>query len=249
MTGRPDIATPGRAARNDGRGALPRRRPGAIAAPLASAFPGPSTSASPRSTAAAGNHDAGADGEAVKGLNDLQYTLQRVPASNTCATRTSCWRRTSVTTSAGRRSPGRPSRATTFRSQMAVKLFLDDEGTLGCLNLYSTNSRDIDPEDEHVAEVFAAHAAVALGHRARSTSSTRRCSPAAPSVRRSASSWSATTWTGIGPSGSSPRASSHSNLKVRDVAARIVESTERGEATASPFCRVGLRVCPAGDAA
>ena len=47
---------------------------------------------------------------------------------------------------------------------MAVKLFLDDEGTLGCLNLYSTNSRDIDPEDEHVAEVFAAHAAVALGH-------------------------------------------------------------------------------------
>ena len=116
-----------------------------------------------------------------------------------------------------------------LRSQMAVKLFLDDEGTLGCLNLYSTNSRDIDPEDEHVAEVFAAHAAVALGH-AREVDQLHQALQS-----------SRTIGTAIGivmeryhldrdrAFGFLTRASSHSNLKVRDVAARIVESTERGD--------------------
>src|SRR3954451_17196629 len=51
-----------------------------------------------------------------------------------------------------------------LRSQLAVKLYLDDEGTLGGLNLYSTTSDDIDPEAEPLADLFAAHAAIALGH-------------------------------------------------------------------------------------
>jgi hypothetical protein len=46
---------------------------------------------------------------------------------------------------------------------LAVKLHLDDKGTLGGLNLYSTESEDVDIEAEHMAELFAAHAAVALG--------------------------------------------------------------------------------------
>jgi DNA-binding NarL/FixJ family response regulator len=50
-----------------------------------------------------------------------------------------------------------------LRSQLAVKLYLDDKGTLGGLNLYSTESDVIDVEAEHMAELFAAHAAVALG--------------------------------------------------------------------------------------
>lgn len=51
-----------------------------------------------------------------------------------------------------------------LRSQLAVRLFLDKEGTLGGLNLYSTSQDEVDPDAESIAEVFAAHAAVALGH-------------------------------------------------------------------------------------
>jgi GAF domain-containing protein len=50
-----------------------------------------------------------------------------------------------------------------LRSQLAVKLGLDDEGTLGGVNLYSTVSDDIEPEAESIAELFAIHAASALG--------------------------------------------------------------------------------------
>jgi GAF domain-containing protein len=50
------------------------------------------------------------------------------------------------------------------QSQLAVKLSLDDRQTIGGLNLYSTSTAEIDPEAEHVAELFAAHASIALGH-------------------------------------------------------------------------------------
>lgn len=50
-----------------------------------------------------------------------------------------------------------------LRSQMAVTLALDDTGTLGGLNLYSTVSDDIDPEAPAIAELFARHATIALG--------------------------------------------------------------------------------------
>jgi GAF domain-containing protein len=50
-----------------------------------------------------------------------------------------------------------------LKAQLAVKLYLDDEGTLGGLNLYSTAADDIDGEAEHLAELFAALAAIALG--------------------------------------------------------------------------------------
>jgi GAF domain-containing protein len=48
------------------------------------------------------------------------------------------------------------------RSQMAVHLYLDDKGTIGGLNLYSTTSDRIEREAESLAELFAAHAAIAL---------------------------------------------------------------------------------------
>jgi len=51
-----------------------------------------------------------------------------------------------------------------LRSQLAVRLFLDDEGTVGGLNLYSTISEAIDPEAEAIADLFAAHAAMAFGN-------------------------------------------------------------------------------------
>jgi GAF domain-containing protein len=50
------------------------------------------------------------------------------------------------------------------QSQLAVKLFLDGEGTLGGINFYSTTSKDVDSDAEAVADLFAAHSAIALGH-------------------------------------------------------------------------------------
>jgi GAF domain-containing protein len=50
-----------------------------------------------------------------------------------------------------------------LRSQMAVKMAIDDEGTVGGLNLYSTVRDDIDEEAPGIAELFAVHAATALG--------------------------------------------------------------------------------------
>jgi len=49
------------------------------------------------------------------------------------------------------------------KSQLAARLYLDDEGTLGGLNLYSTTSAELPSDTEHMAELFAAHAAIALG--------------------------------------------------------------------------------------
>jgi GAF domain-containing protein len=50
-----------------------------------------------------------------------------------------------------------------LRSQMAIKLTVADNGTLGGLNMYSTLMDDIDPEAPSIAELFARHAAIALG--------------------------------------------------------------------------------------
>ncbi len=48
------------------------------------------------------------------------------------------------------------------KAQMGVRLFVEDE-TIGGLNLYSTQVDQIDPSVQHVAELFATHAALALG--------------------------------------------------------------------------------------
>lgn len=49
-----------------------------------------------------------------------------------------------------------------LEAQMGIRLFVDGE-TLGGLNLYSTDADTIDPELQHIAELFATHAALALG--------------------------------------------------------------------------------------
>jgi GAF domain-containing protein len=50
-----------------------------------------------------------------------------------------------------------------LRSQMGLRLFTERE-TLGGLNVYSTTWDTIDPDAVHMAELFAAHASLALGH-------------------------------------------------------------------------------------
>jgi GAF domain-containing protein len=54
--------------------------------------------------------------------------------------------------------------STGLRSQLALRLYVDDKGTVGGLNLYSNTNDQIDDEDLDLAELFAAHASVALGH-------------------------------------------------------------------------------------
>ena len=49
------------------------------------------------------------------------------------------------------------------RSQMAVKLYLDDD-TLGGINFYSTISDDVSDDAQALARLFATHAVIALGH-------------------------------------------------------------------------------------
>lgn len=45
-----------------------------------------------------------------------------------------------------------------------MRLHLDDEGTIGGLNLTRRRPRTWTPDDEALAEAFAAHAAIAPGH-------------------------------------------------------------------------------------
>ncbi len=50
-----------------------------------------------------------------------------------------------------------------LRSQIGMRLYTEKE-TLGGLNMYSTSSDTIDPDVLHMAELFAAHVSLALGH-------------------------------------------------------------------------------------
>jgi len=50
-----------------------------------------------------------------------------------------------------------------LRSQLGLHLY-DDGRTIGGLNLYSTMSDEVDPDEVQVARLFAVHASIALGH-------------------------------------------------------------------------------------
>ena len=50
-----------------------------------------------------------------------------------------------------------------LRSQMGVRLYANQQ-THGGLNLYATQVDEIDPDVIHMAQLFASHAALALGH-------------------------------------------------------------------------------------
>lgn len=114
-----------------------------------------------------------------------------------------------------------------LRSQMAVKLYLDDQGTLGGLNLYSTSSDEIDPAAESTAELFAAHAAIALGHaHERETLNaalhSRKLIGQAIGILMERYAMNEDRAFGF-----LVRASSHANTKLRDIAQEIVEDRNR----------------------
>jgi GAF domain-containing protein len=104
-----------------------------------------------------------ATGDLVYNLDEIQYTLMEGPCVDTL-------REAEVVTAPRIRDDQRWPRYVPaavelgLRSQLGVKLYVDDEGTLGGLNLYSTTSEEIDPDAEGTAELFAAHAAIALSN-------------------------------------------------------------------------------------
>ncbi len=114
-----------------------------------------------------------------------------------------------------------------LRSQLAVRLYVDGAGVLGGLNLYSTTSEEIHPEAEPNAELFAAHAAIALSNaHERDTLntglSTRKVIGQALGIlmeRYEMSEDRAFTFL--------VRASNEGNLKLRDIAQSLVDDANR----------------------
>jgi GAF domain-containing protein len=117
-----------------------------------------------------------------------------------------------------------------LRSQLAVRLFLDDEGTMGALNLYSTSQEEIDPDAEHVAELFASHAAIAL-HQAREVEHLNQALESRKVIGQALGI--VMERYGLDENHAFSfllRASSTSNIKVRDIAAQLVEDTRHRHA-------------------
>lgn len=118
-----------------------------------------------------------------------------------------------------------------LKSQLAVRLHLASEGTVGGLNLYSTTDVDVADEDVIVAGLFATHAAAALGSARRNQTldaavESRQTVGQALGIVMERYQIDDTTaqaflW----------RASSHTNTKVRDIAASLIadhnENVER----------------------
>jgi GAF domain-containing protein len=160
----------------------------------------------------------------VRSLDDLQYRLGEGP----CLDALRVGRIVSVPKLAddGRwpRYVAEATSTTELKAQLAVRLSLDEEEeVLGGLNMYSTHSPDLDPDAEGVAELFATHAAIALG-RAQELGGLQ----SALASRR-------TIGQGVGilmeryqmsedrAFAFMTRASSHGNVKLRDLAQELVD--------------------------
>ena len=109
-----------------------------------------------------------------------------------------------------------------LRSQLAVRLFLDESGTLGALNFYSMSRDTLHVEAEPLADLFAAHAASAL-ERTREVSELN----AALESRKIIGQAIGIVMERYGLHEDRAfaflvRASSHGNVKIRDLALRLV---------------------------
>jgi GAF domain-containing protein len=159
----------------------------------------------------------------VRDLDDLQYSLNEGPCVDAL--------RDELVVAAphiryDQRWPSYVAEAvlrTGLKSQLAIRLFLDDTGTLGGLNLYSTETEDIEPEAESVAELFAVHAAIALGQAQESENLTL-----ALGTRKVIGQAIGIVMERYGMHEDRAfaflaRASSHGNIKLRDVAQQLVD--------------------------
>lgn len=97
----------------------------------------------------------------VWGLDSVQYSLREGPCYDAVVTGPVC---VAGDLRHDGRWPNYAARAVErgVKSQMGLRLFLEEE-TFGALNLYSTSRDVLTPDVQHVAELFSAHAALALG--------------------------------------------------------------------------------------
>jgi GAF domain-containing protein len=110
-----------------------------------------------------------------------------------------------------------------LKAQLAVKLYLDEQGTVGGLNMYSTASEEIDPQAPGIADLFATHAAVALG-KAREVDHLHQALRTREVIGQAIGLLMAQYQLDTdGAFAFLVRTSSHSNIKVRDIAEQMVE--------------------------
>lgn len=113
------------------------------------------------------------------------------------------------------------------RSQMAVRLYLG-KGTLAAINFYSTTSDDVSDTAQMIARQFAIHAALALGHAQEvenfneAMQSRQIIGQATGILMHRYDMNEARAYAYL------KRASSYSNIKLRDVAQELVERHGRG---------------------
>lgn len=100
-------------------------------------------------------------GQLVWELDGLQYSLDEGPCVDSIRGEPVVVMEHSRT---DQRWPRYTPRAVEFglRAQLAVRLYIEDR-TFGGLNLYSTAAETVDAEARQIAEMFATHAAIALG--------------------------------------------------------------------------------------
>ena len=164
-------------------------------------------------------------GDLVKQLDDLQYGLREGPCVDTL--------RSSHLVEAphirhDQRWPRYVPAAVELglKSQFAVQLYLDDEGTLGGLNIYSTSSEDIDDEAPVIADLFATQAALALG-KVRELTHLNQALHSREVIGKAIGMIMATYKLDQDAAfGFLARVSSTSNVKVRDLAAQMIEDHE-----------------------
>lgn len=114
-----------------------------------------------------------------------------------------------------------------LRSQLAVRLYLDDVGTVGGLNMYSTDDDEISESDVATADLFATHAALALSN-ARHSADLNKALESRTQIGIAIGTLMSQYHLNEGAAFAFlTRASSHSNVKLRDVAAKIVAEANR----------------------
>ena len=113
------------------------------------------------------------------------------------------------------------------RSQMAVRLYLGQE-TLGGVNLYSTTSDEVSDEAQATARQFATYAAIALGHaqeREELTSGMQSRKTIGEAIGILMARYEMNEDRAFA---FLVRASSHENIKLRDVAQQLVDEANAG---------------------
>jgi GAF domain-containing protein len=115
----------------------------------------------------------------------------------------------------------KPAIALGLRSQLGIRLCADEQ-TLGGLNLYSSSTDTVDPDVVHLAELFAEHAALALGRAQREDQlqvaiTTRQLIGQATGIMERHALDEVRAFDHL------IRVSSHRNVKLRDVARELVD--------------------------